>query len=993
MNIKTIIVGSLALGCVVGGTFFKMNSEDVQSNYTPRTLTNGGVKGNAGYAEYINMLKADPATGKVDPNLVAQARTAVAAKSQLSSKTSLGLNWSQMGPDNVGGRTRAVLVDNNDINKVYAGSISGGLFESNDGALTWNPVPGMQGLSGENLIISCITQTASGRIFFGTGSTFEGATGPFIGNGIYEYVPSTGQVHPVITNTGTIPNNNVFSTWSYTNAITAKGERLYVGTASGMFWADPTSGDYPTDLSGWTNPIEVLPNSGILETSTCHDIDISSDGSMIVCFGSKIYTSLDDSFGSFTKTVKSASRTAAAIAPSNPDVYYLIRTNGNLLGLEISLDKGATWDVIVPGGSLCLDPFTQNDCTGGQGLYDLAIGVDPGDWGHILVGGVQLYEWQHNPGSNPIGGGWSKAANLFESIANPYYVHADKHTIVWPTSNTVYIGGDGGIAKSIDNGETWQSKNYGYNVTTFYDATMSADGAIVGGAQDNGTQLLAPNIFGSSTPLGTVEIQGGDGFDVAFSRLGTGIVYATSQNGSLNRATPGGNMGPFYDNFLAGKVAPGGQPFHTVIENWENPNDTNSIDSVLIIIDSVNVFINTFNDTIYSGDTIVQGTVLNYVSLSNGKELQYTVPADIILNYPSDTIKLIDPVQNRFVSRFNEGCYLTRDAGRLNASNGGTGVDRIKWFKVAPYSNIENFEFSADGNHLFLGSSNGKVYRVSGLSTVTNEMSQSEWDAKLTVSQIGGGLGNGGVVSVAIDPNNPDNIIATASGYNTNPHVYRCTNAITANSTVGTFEAIQGTGGSALPFMPVYDCEIDYSDGDVVLLATDWGVWSCDNAFSSPSGAGVNWSDENAIGMAHVPVYAIQQQHLPSWQCTNSGNIYLGTHARGFYMSSDLAVVSVEENDDALANLDKNKFISDLSVYPNPVNTKGNIEFDLKENTNTNVKIYNITGILVKEIALGTKAKGNHKVNFDVSNLGAGSYILSLEAGSERKVSKFIVTK
>src|SRR5690606_9095385 len=122
----------------------------------------------------------------------------------------------------------------------------------------------------------------------------------------------------------------------------------------------------------------------------------------------------------------------------------------------------------------------------------------------------------------------------------------------------------------------------------------------------------------------------------------------------------------------------------------------------------------------------------------------------------------------------------------------------------------------------------------------------------------------------------------------------------------------------------------------------------------------------------------------------NSGYLYLGTHGRGFYQSGDL-FTSVNEN-----NFDdkKNKtFSTNLSVYPNPINNVGTISFDLNENANSKVNIYNLSGSLVKTIDLGTKTEGNHKVKFDASSLSIGSYIVSLQAGNNKSVAKFIVTR
>lgn len=981
MNIKTIIVGTLAVGLAIGGFILLKNQKDKQAVYTPRVAMIGGQ---AGYAEYIHMLKADPSTGLIDQNLVDQARNEVFARGKMNQKALLGLNWVQMGPDNVGGRTRAILVDKFNPNTVYAGSVAGGLFVSYDATGTWTPVTGLQGTLGENLIISSIAQTDNGRIFFGTGCTFEGATGPFIGNGVYEYVPSTGQILPVLVNSGSVPNNNTSAQLNYINAMAARGNRLYLGTVDGMIWADPnTSGIYPTTYNGWTNPIEVIP--GTPEQGTVHDIDIASDGSMLVCFSNKIYTAPNDQLGSFVrKSFTGVGRISGAIAPSNPNVMYLLKSNSVLIGLDISLNKGATWDEIVPGGSGCQDPFRQNSCASqnAQGGYDDAIAVDPSDWGHILVGGVQLFEWRYAPSSNPIGGSWLKAANLFESSTNPYYVHADKHTIVWPTGSTVYIGCDGGVFKSSNGGATWQERNLGYNVTTFYDVATAANGWILGGAQDNGTQLFSFGTFGSTTPLGTYEVTGGDGFDCAFSNFAGGIVYSTSQNMSLYRSN-GGVPGTFYSPELAALEATGNEAFHTVIENWESGDDPLSVDSIKILIDTSGYF-NAAGDTIFPGDTIFAGDTIHYASLTNSTPLYHIPTSNIIVGMPADSFNLVDYLQNKFVVRTSQGIFLTRDAARLNAFED-------KWFKISSspsLNNAENFEFSADGNHLFVGTSGGQIWRISGLSMANDSIGLDTRSGSAVVTQTLIATGLNGVVNIAADANNSNYMIATVSGYSNSNHVYRCTNALTASTSTGNFIQIQGSGGNALPKMPVYCVEIDYNNKDKVIIGTDWGVWTSDNAFSAASGAQVVWTDESGTPMAHVPVYAIEQQR--SRYAVNSGYVYLGTHGRGFYQAGDL-FTSVNEN-----NFDDKKvksFSTNLSVYPNPINNAGTISFDLNEKVNTKINIYNLSGSFVKTIDLGFKTEGNHKVKFDVSSLSTGSYVISLQAGKNRSVAKFIVTR
>ena len=85
--------------------------------------------------------------------------------------------------------------------------------------------------------------------------------------------------------------------------------------------------------------------------------------------------------------------------------------------------------------------------------------------------------------------------------------------------------------------------------------------------------------------------------------------------------------------------------------------------------------------------------------------------------------------------------------------------------------------------------------------------------------------------------------------------------------------------------------------------------------------------------------------------------------------------------------------MSNLNVYPNPLNNVGMISFNIKTNSDVVLSIYNLTGSLVRTIKLGALVKGQHKEQFDASNLSVGSYLISLESGNERSVAKFIVTR
>ena len=79
--------------------------------------------------EFLIDRKANKLTGKVDLLDVQKAREQVNLHKAMRSSASV-LEWEEMGPDNVGGRTRAVLIDKDNPSRIYAGSVSGGLWIS-----------------------------------------------------------------------------------------------------------------------------------------------------------------------------------------------------------------------------------------------------------------------------------------------------------------------------------------------------------------------------------------------------------------------------------------------------------------------------------------------------------------------------------------------------------------------------------------------------------------------------------------------------------------------------------------------------------------------------------------------------------------------------------------------------------------------------------------------------------------------------------------------
>jgi len=73
----------------------------------------------------LNLIK-DPALGYAPTERLRSIREMISQ--QNSNKAIQGVSWQERGPNNIGGRTRSLMYDPNDITKkkVWAGGVSGG---------------------------------------------------------------------------------------------------------------------------------------------------------------------------------------------------------------------------------------------------------------------------------------------------------------------------------------------------------------------------------------------------------------------------------------------------------------------------------------------------------------------------------------------------------------------------------------------------------------------------------------------------------------------------------------------------------------------------------------------------------------------------------------------------------------------------------------------------------------------------------------------------
>ena len=83
-------------------------------------------------------------------------------------------NWTHMGPLNVGGRTRSLLIQGDSVSSthtLYAGGVTGGVFKSTDGGESWKALNDLM----PNINVNTLAQDPNNNniIYAGTGEMGE----------------------------------------------------------------------------------------------------------------------------------------------------------------------------------------------------------------------------------------------------------------------------------------------------------------------------------------------------------------------------------------------------------------------------------------------------------------------------------------------------------------------------------------------------------------------------------------------------------------------------------------------------------------------------------------------------------------------------------------------------------------------------------------------------------------------------------------------------
>ena len=969
----------------------------------------------------FEMIK-NPITGEIPKGIRAKELNAAFRVSQFeldadnyASRVLPAVAITGRGPNNYGGRTRALGFDTRNTDIVISGGVTSGIYRSTNSGASWTRVTP----AGEIHSLTCVAQdTRVGHQdtwYASTGERSSSAGGPgslddYYGYGIYKSTDN-GVTWAAIANTQS--SLEVFnSQFDYIHRLVVdpNNGNVLAATANIVSRLDISTGTWSIVLGNLTNNkyVDIIYNPignkfyAAIDGQDGHaGIYSSTDGITWSSVGTTadLNPAGDPGFGYDVERIVLANvaNTEDVIAFFQLTTNYGFTctngasTNAGLAFYDVSANS---WTIHTDKIGSCSNSYTTATALPkqieSQEGYNMAITTKPNDANIVYLGGTESYRYNLSTNLYEFIGGSQKAANAVN-------LHVDNHIFMFePGSNDMlWSGNDGGLRKTNattspitatagnhDNGFTWTDRNTDYNGYQYYGIDIDpATGSnfIAAGAQDNAFTIQ---------PTGATALEVGptaDGVDVAVisggSDFTTHNIFLMWQNGSMLR----------YEN--------GSEATGTI-----NPAATGFVGRFYLDADNT-----------------------NYMYFpSNTGTLHRTRIAESI-------------AATTTTGNSSTGWEIMTGIGSAVGSNEISAMDASRDIQ---YSNAD-YSASDANRKLYIGTKNGNVFRLDDPAFAAA--------ATAPVNIKPTGASTGFVSDIAVNPLNDKEILVTYSNYGVNS-VYHTSDASVASP---TWTNVEGPANSAVQLASARCAMITVENGvTIYMVGTSTGLYATD----ALSGATTSWTrlgTNTDLGLAvcvemrlrpadnilvlgthgngaftlkfptPLPVElvsftgkAIDKGNQLNWETANEFNnkgfdVQKSNNGKDFenigfiegngtsttthnYELLDefvqrgtsyyrLKQIDFDENFQfsEVITID-NQVIDDarqVKIYPNPV-----VDYITIENVEGTVTIHNTAGVLVKQFTIT-----DDKERINLSSLSKGTYLLRFETANGKSFTRKIV--
>lgn len=836
----TMNIPSLLLYVFVVGIAPSMCFAQLRVAHTEHVLPNELGEDPAARAAWEYERERDPQSGVIPSNIKARelefsAQLPVRSPIALYGKGEVGvqaLQWEQLGPFNVGGRTRALAFDIANPDNILAGAVSGGMWRTVDGGESWVKTTAPNDVQSASCIVQDKRAGSTAVWYYGTGELLSTTTRRVdtiprtlaTGNGIFRSIDNGASWEHLASTKGgldgrldeffqgvwniAVDNSNTTESEVYAACYGAVMRSLDAGETWSVAMGDAAKKAFNTEVALSTTGV-VYAGLGSLRDTT----PSPKQGIWRSPDGIAWHNITPTGFPIHVRRIK------FALAPSNERVMYVLTETPIPLSERdgftssqhtlwkytyLSGDgtgEGGLWTNLTSTlpengrfGSPYMDFVNGLNTLGG---YCMALAVRPDNENTVFIGGTNLFRSTDGlstvKGLMKIGG--------YPPTWEDDKLHPDIHALVFHPTNpeVLLVGGDGGItytrANRVDD-VPWSPRNNGYFSTQFYSVALDPiEGGywVIGGLQDNGTFGIDTRDNARSWRL----LMGGDGMGCAIGNNGN--MYVTAQSGSLLNVQGGTG----------------------IFKTLDKPKQL-------------------------SADHFNFATLLALEPVE--RKVMY-LPAKNRLWRHNDLTNLPD--------KWTDADPMWQEL--ISIRTGGASI-------VALGASVQPM------GRLYIGTNNGRILRINNAlagNPTAIDVTGDDFPVK------------GFVSSISVDPTDADRVLVAFSNYNVQSLFYTVNGGATWDAVGGNLEGNPDGGGAG----PSVHCVriVPIAGGTLYLAGTTVGLFSTANL----AGTQTVWAQEGATVIGNVQVEAIDAR-------LSDGRIVVATYGNGVF-ASNAVPTSVQE--------------------------------------------------------------------------------------------------
>jgi len=330
---------------------------------------------------------------------------------------------------------------------------------------------------------------------------------------------------------------------------------------------------------------------------------------------------------------------------------------------------------------------------------------------------------------------------------------------------------------------------------------------------------------------------------------------------------------------------------------------------------------------------------------------------------------ILDPNDTRMMYLAAEN-NMWRNSDLTGIPDYNNGTTNINWSVLTSGAGgvpVTALAMSRSANRiLYFGNMNGNVYRLNNADTAPVGSSPVRLD-------LGAGFPAGGYVSsIAVHPHDDQQLLVAFSNYNVVNIFYSDDGGSSWTDVEGNLGGTNSPSFRSVAFMPAMAA-------DFYFAATSTGLYSS----YLLDGASTVWRQEGAEEIGNVVVDMVAVRPADKL-------VVAGTHGKGMFRGYLGASDVPGGNRPSMVRLQQN--------VPNPFNPRTTITFGLGAEGPVTVRVFDVSGRLVKSLLEGNRPAGDHTLTWHGDDdagrpVGSGLYICRLRSGGQEETRSMTLVR